>query len=138
MSGWSSNWTTNAANSNEIYRSYTGQNELDLLVDYMQKSESIPTKKVCLFGDGRAFVFWPLDILVLPQDNRNPFYSNQVDTNLDINLKLKSIGCEYLIYTNQWDRSRKLSSVEISFIQGKSVRVQYRSENFTLIQLSAS
>ena len=138
MSGWSNNWKTIPASSNERYRSYTGQNELDLLVDYMQKSESIHTQKVCLIGDGRAFVFWPLDILVIPKDNRNPFFSNQDYTDLDINLKLESIGCEYLIYTNQWDRSRKLSTLEINFIQGKSEQIQYRSENFLLIQLGDS
>ena len=104
----------------------------------MQKSESIHTQKVCLIGDGRAFVFWPLDILVIPKDNRNPFFSNQDYTDLDINLKLESIGCEYLIYTNQWDRSRKLSTLEINFIQGKSDQIQYRSENFLLIQLGDS
>ena len=59
-----------------------------------------------MVGDGREMLFWPLDIQGIPRDARNLLEQSNANNGAMILDGFKSIGCDFVIYTSQWDQSQ--------------------------------
>jgi hypothetical protein len=89
-----------------------------------------------MVGDGRAMLFWPLDVRVIPRDVRNPLEQSNRNNGAMISDGFKSIGCDYVIYTSQWDQSRAEQPTDLAFL-GQAENIVFQNERFKLINLDS-
>lgn len=66
------------------------------------KSNVSTDASICLVGDSRAMLFWPLKVSFLQADRSNPFADPEVFTNDQILRRLKDLQCDYLVLTPAW------------------------------------
>jgi len=88
-------------------------NELNFqeVIEYLNNQSS---KRILLFGEGRAAAFYPNSVLTLPADRRNPFSDPNI-SNLDhVVEKLKSFDRDLLIIASDWGWAK---NVEIGLLQ---------------------
>ncbi len=92
--------------SDAIFIEKEGRQVRDLL-------KSKDRSQVCLIGDGRAFVFWPVKILTLETDLSNPF----IDLDVDLDRALEKIAftynCDLLVIHVGWNIREALNAQSV-------------------------
>ena len=136
LNGWSNDWQQQKVQKFDRYWSYSGQPELDSFIGALVSNGKYRDVRYCLVGDGRAMLFWPLDVLVIPRDTRNPL-EQSVATSIDEILKgFRSMGCHLIIYTSQWDEQRSKQVLDMLLLAQKE-RVIYENTSFKLFDLTS-
>ena len=92
--------------SNAIFIEKEGRQVRELL-----KSKN--RSQVCLIGDGRAFVFWPVKMLYLETDLSNPF----IDLDVDLDRALEKIAftynCDLVVIHVGWNIKEALNAQSV-------------------------
>lgn len=133
-SGWKNEWTQKNNFGIDRYWSYSGQSDLDALITFLTLNENFRYDKFCMVGDGRAMLFWPLDVRVIPRDIRNPLEQSDVKSGVIVADGFRSLRCDFVIYTSQWDQSRAEQPTDLAFI-GLTENIVFQNERFKLINL---
>lgn len=133
-SGWNHVWTHKDDLGVDRYWSYSGQPELDALIAHLTLNQNFSSNKFCMVGDGRAMLFWPLDVRVIPRDARNPLEQSDAKSGVMVAGGFRSLGCDFVIYTSQWDQSRAGQPTDLAFT-GLTENIVFENERFKLISL---
>ena len=133
-SGWNYVWTHEDDLGVDRYWSYSGQSDLDALIAHLSFNENFSSDKFCMVGDGRAMLFWPLDVRVIPRDARNPLEQSDVKSGVMVADGFRSLGCDFVIYTSQWDQSRAEQPTDLALI-GLTQNIVFQNESFKLINV---
>lgn len=133
-SGWNNEWTQENDLGIDRYWSYSGQPDLDALIAYLTIDGNFKSDKFCMVGDGRAMLFWPLDVRVIPRDARNPLEQSDVKSGAMIAGSFKAIGCDFVIYTSLWDQARAEQVTDIA-LTGLTQNIIFQNESFKLINV---
>jgi hypothetical protein len=87
-----------------------------------------------MVGDGRAMLFWPLDVRVIPRDARNPLEQSDLKSGAMIAGGFRAIGCDFVIYTSQWDQARTEQESDRA-LTGLTQNIVFQNESFKLINV---
>ncbi len=88
-------------------------NELNFqeVIEYLNNQSS---KRILLFGEGRAAAFYPNSVLTLPADRRNPFSDPNISNLEHVVEKLNSFDRDLLIIASDWGWAK---NVDIGLLQ---------------------
>jgi hypothetical protein len=81
----------------------TNENDFNLLLSFLSKDQILNGNyRLGIIGEGRAQLFQPLEVYVVPFDRRNPFSNSKIMSLADMNLQVRSFQIDYLIVTERW------------------------------------
>ena len=81
----------------------TNENDFNLLLTFLLKDQNLKgTKRFGIIGEGRAQLFQPHEVYVVPFDRRNPFSNSTITSLADMNSRVRSCKIDYLIVTERW------------------------------------
>jgi hypothetical protein len=81
----------------------TNENDFNLLLSFLSKVPTLKnTHRIGIVGEGRAQLFQPAEVYVVPFDRRNPFSNSTIASLSDMNSRVRSFNIDYLIVTERW------------------------------------
>jgi hypothetical protein len=81
----------------------TNENDFNILLNFFSKDPTLEsTQRIGIIGEGRAQLFQPAEVYVVPFDRRNPFSNSTIVSLSDMNSRVRSFKIDYLIVTERW------------------------------------
>jgi hypothetical protein len=97
----------------------SGSGKADEIIFFV-KDKVDANANVCLIGDSRAMLFWPLKISFLPANRINPFADPTISTNNQVGDRLKKLRCDFLVLTSAWGFPANVKTFMIRDFQASS------------------
>ena len=91
------------------------------------ENDKYQDSKIALFGEGRAALFFPRDVVVYPNDRRNPFATHANLTHDDPINEIKSSGVDVIVISSVWGWPQSINSKKM---------IKFKQENKNLLIFS--